>query len=550
VAVEDYFHSRDLSRAVRLKHWERLESRLDANVDEVLGFLAEANVRATFFVFGWTAERHPRTVRRIAAAGHEVASRGYWPWRVGGATATELRRQLRRTREALEAATSTPVIGFRAPAWIREDELWTLDVLAEEGYLYDSSVNPVLRRFRRAPCLLRAHRHRASAGGPGIWEFPVSTVALLGWRVAISGGNYIRQLPHTLLRRAVARWDRDVPAPLVFYFMPWELDRGQPTIDGLPLLDRVRHYRNLDKTRWVLREYFARYSFTGIASFLGVPMPSARPAAEAERAELRAATAAGPAQAEDVTLVVPVFDEKANIAYLQRTLAELRRRLRDRYRVRIVIVDDGSRDGSWDELQRCFASEPDCDLVRHPANRGVAAAILTGIRAARTDVVCSIDCDCSYDPAVLTEMLPLLAGADLVTASPYHPAGRVVNVPRPRLLLSRTLSRLYSALLGRRIHTFTSCCRVYRRAAVLGLELRHGGFLGVAELLIQALHAGLRVVEHPATLESRLLGVSKMRTLRAVAAHGRLLAELGLRSTRGARSRLAHAARPHAESGD
>jgi glycosyltransferase involved in cell wall biosynthesis len=211
----------------------------------------------------------------------------------------------------------------------------------------------------------------------------------------------------------------------------------------------------------------------------------------------------------------------------------LRRELAGRYRVHLTIVDDGSGDGTWDEMQGMFAGVPDFTALRHPANRGVAAAVLTGIRNASTEIVCSIDCDCSYDPAILADMLPLAGEADLVTASPYHPAGRAVNVPRWRLFLSRSLSRIYSGILGDRIHTFTSCCRVYRKSAVAGLRLRHDDFLGIAEMLVRARLAGARVVEHPATLESRLLGTSKMRTARTVRRHLSLIRELVFRRQEG-----------------
>jgi len=177
-------------------------------------------------------------------------------------------------------------------------------------------------------------------------------------------------------------------------------------------------------------------------------------------------------------------------------------------------------------LAREFGNASDCRIVHHDKNRGVAAAIMTGIREAQTEIVCSIDCDCSYDPAVLESMLPLAASADLVTASPYHPHGRVRNVPGWRLFLSKSLSRLYSGVLGERIFTYTSCCRVYRRSRMLPLSLVHGGFLGTAEMLIRTKLAGGRIAEVPATLESRLLGESKMKVARTIRGHLGLLAGL------------------------
>ena len=123
-------------------------------------------------------------------------------------------------------------------------------------------------------------------------------------------------------------------------------------------------------------------------------------------------------------------------------------------------------------------------------------------------------------------MLPFAETADMVTASPYHPQGQVRNVPEWRLFLSKTLSRMYSAVLRDRIFTYTSCCRVYRRSSMLPLDLKHGGFLGMAEMLIRLKLAGGRIVEVPATLESRLLGESKMKVVRTIGGHLGLLARL------------------------
>jgi glycosyltransferase involved in cell wall biosynthesis len=181
-------------------------------------------------------------------------------------------------------------------------------------------------------------------------------------------------------------------------------------------------------------------------------------------------------------------------------------------------------------------------LVQHPRNRGVAAAILTGIRRADTEVVCSIDCDCTYDPHQLTTLIPLLVpGVDMVTASPYHRDGEVRNVPGWRLFLSRSLSFLYRVVLHHRLATYTSCFRVYRRSSISGLQVREGGFLGVAEMLGRLDLVGGQIVECPAVLEVRLLGRSKMRTLRTIVGHLRLLLRLIFARWRGTSMRAAPA---------
>ena len=194
------------------------------------------------------------------------------------------------------------------------------------------------------------------------------------------------------------------------------------------------------------------------------------------------------------------------------------------YDLRYCFVDDGSSDSTWPSLQQLFGQDSRCTLIRQPRNQGVAAAILAGLRNARTEIVCSMDCDCTYDPSELGRMIPLLENADLVTASPYHPEGAVMNVPGWRLLFSRGCSRLYRAALGTNLHTYTSCFRVYRRSSVVDLTVEQTGFLGIAEMLGQLLLGGGRVIEHPATLEVRMLGHSKMKVARTTWGHIWLLA--------------------------
>jgi glycosyltransferase involved in cell wall biosynthesis len=229
--------------------------------------------------------------------------------------------------------------------------------------------------------------------------------------------------------------------------------------------------------------------------------------------------------AQAVTVVVPCFNEESLIPALARACGNLARLLEGQYALDFLFVDDGSTDSTYAELCRAVGGSPRHAIVRHDRNRGIAAAIMTGIRTARSPIVCSIDADCTYDPAQLAEMIPLLVdGVDLVTASPYHPLGRVRGVPRWRLALSKTASRLYRCVMRQKLFTYTSCFRVYRRRAVLDLDLEHDDFIGIAELLWKLDSRGSRIVEFPALLESRTRTRSKMNLLKTMAGHGRLLA--------------------------
>jgi hypothetical protein len=410
-------------------------------------------------------------------------------------------------------------------------------VLAEEGYRHDSSLRP-RGRLRGGTAGERVvHRVRTRAGE--LWEVPPSSVALIGGLLPVGDIACLRRLPPAIARLALARAARGGRHPLVLSLTVWELDPAQPRIAAASALIRLRHYRGLDRAADIVAHHLARHRFQPVAAALGLGAPTTaaepRPARSSPAPVIAADRAAGgspgpgprTSAAIPVTIVTPCFDEEATLPYLANTLTETAALLGNRYAVRFVLVDDGSRDGTWAALGRLFGGRPDYTLVRHERNRGVGAAILTGIRSATTEVVCSIDCDCSYDPAELGAMIPRLAGdVAMVTASPYHPQGAVRHVPRWRLALSRAAQALYRRVLRQRLWTYTSCFRVYRRSAVAAIELREGGFLGVVELLGRLDLAGQRVVEHPATLDVRLVGHSKMRTLRTIAGHVRLMLHL------------------------
>ena len=228
-----------------------------------------------------------------------------------------------------------------------------------------------------------------------------------------------------------------------------------------------------------------------------------------------------------VAIVVPCFNEGAALLHLSQKLGNALRLLEQNHDVDLIFVDDGSTDDTWADLRDLFARDPRCTLLRHPKNMGLAAAILTGIRAAQTEMVCSIDCDCTYDPLQLALLIPMLTpGVDLVTGSPYHPSGRALHVPGWRLFLSKTASALYRTVLTQKLYTYTSCFRVYRRSTVLKLSLRNSGFLGVAELIGMMDLLSCVIVECPAVLTARAQGQSKMKIVPILAGHLFLLGQL------------------------
>ncbi len=549
VMLEDYFHVEAFNGLIQRTHWDRFETRLEKNTLRALDLLDKHNVKATFFVLGWIADKYPELVGEVARRGHELASRGLYHRNTRRMTADEFRDDLARSRDAVERASGAKVLGYRAARrWTSPEDLWALDILAEEGYAYDSSLVPVSKKFNAEPW--RRFAHQQQAGEKSIWEFPVSTANLLGWRVPIAGGNYLRQFPHTLVKRAVERWHENYDAPFVMYTHVWELDPEQPRISSASHLTKIRHYRNLDKMSWVLEDYFSKYTFVGVADYLGLSTAPDETLAAERRVRARdsvsivdrrkpippvvaaittsqVAQHAPVAQRTPASIVVPCYNEELILPYLSNTLRSVAKALESDYDLRFIFVDDGSSDNTHASLHQLFGAQANCTIVRHRKNLGVAASILDGIRHAKTEIVCSIDCDCTYDPHELRNMIPLLTnGAAMVTASPYHPNGRVRNVPQWRLALSKGASFLYRHTLTQQLHTYTSCFRVYRRDAVIDLRLRESGFLGVAEILGRLDLRGEKIVEYPATLEVRLFGQSKMKVLKTIVGHLQLLTRL------------------------
>ena len=204
VALEDYFQVGAFNRLIQQGQWYRFENRLEKNTHRLLELLKRHDLKATVFVLGWIADKFPELVRLVVEHGHEVASKGYYHRGIKGQTPGEFKEDLIRSREAIESAGGRKVVGYRlADGWFTTDDLWALDALAEVGYGYDSSIAPIGDHFTADPRDSVLRRHEGEHGG--IWEVPVSTGRIAGIRVPVAGGNYLRQIPNWLVRRAVKR---------------------------------------------------------------------------------------------------------------------------------------------------------------------------------------------------------------------------------------------------------------------------------------------------------------------------------------------------------
>jgi polysaccharide deacetylase family protein (PEP-CTERM system associated) len=261
VDVEDYFHVSAFENRVSRDDWDRYASRVVPNTHRLLALLDAQNVKATFFVLGWVASRHPQLVRDIHAAGHEIACHGFWHRLIYRQTPAEFRGDLRAARDAICAPIGRPVTAFRAPSFsITRQSTWALDVLAEEGFTIDSSIFPV-RHDRYGIPGAPAGIHRIVTAAADLWEFPPSVVRLAGLNVPVSGGGYFRLYPLPVTLGMLRRINRRLRRPFMFYVHPWEIDPQQPRIEGGSRVSRTRHYLNLRSTEKKLGQLLRKFRF-------------------------------------------------------------------------------------------------------------------------------------------------------------------------------------------------------------------------------------------------------------------------------------------------
>ena len=267
VDVEDYFHVSVFDGVVPRHAWDGLESRVCVNTERLLRIFDTAGVRATFFVLGWVAERFPALVRAIADEGHEVASHGHGHRLVYDLTRAAFRDDVRRSKDVLESAISTPVFGYRAPSYsVTPRSLWALDVLIEEGFRYDASIFPIYHDRYGIPASPR-HPYLLQRNYT-LLEAPASTVQWGPFNLPVAGGGYFRILPYAWTRWGIRRLNVVERAPAIFYLHPWEIDPGQPRLPA-SALGRFRPYCNLSKTEARLRALLDDFQFSTMVSVLG-----------------------------------------------------------------------------------------------------------------------------------------------------------------------------------------------------------------------------------------------------------------------------------------
>ncbi len=267
IDVEDYYQVSAFAKHVAISDWDKMESRVVRNTEKILQIFNDVGIKATFFVLGCVAEREPELVRAILNEGHEIASHGYSHELIYNQSPEVFRDETLRAKNILEDITGTEIFGYRAASYsITERSKWALDILADAGFKYDSSIFPVHHDRYGMPGTPKQPHVIKTSNGMSIVEFPLSTLKLFGYVWPVAGGGYFRLYPYRFTQYALNRINKG-QTPFVFYLHPWELDTEQPKIKA-NLLSRFRHYNNLDKCGNRLKRLLSDFRFSTVKNIL------------------------------------------------------------------------------------------------------------------------------------------------------------------------------------------------------------------------------------------------------------------------------------------
>ncbi|MBX3358602.1 MAG: DUF3473 domain-containing protein [Phycisphaeraceae bacterium] len=275
IDVEDWFQVENLKSVVARDSWDQRELRVEANTDRMLQSMADRGIKATCFILGWVADKAPALVRRIAQAGHEIASHGYGHELIYSISHDAFRADIDRSTKALQDLTGAQIRGYRAPSFSITD--WAIDILQEQGFEYDSSSFPVVAHDRYGKLSGIHAGVPIQELRPGFHEVCVSCLNLAGKGVPWGGGGYFRLIPYGLFRAGVRRILAS-GKPYVFYIHPWEIDAGQPRLTGMKRSHAFRHYVNLDRCGSRFDALLRDFEWTTVAHVLDASLAQAQPA--------------------------------------------------------------------------------------------------------------------------------------------------------------------------------------------------------------------------------------------------------------------------------
>ena len=272
VDVEDYFHVSAFEQAISRQQWTSLPLRVEQNTQRLLTLFAQHQVKSTFFVLGWVAERLPTLIQDIVNQGHELASHGYDHRRVTEMNKATFIEDVKKSKQILEDISGAKVIGYRAPSFsINDSNKWAYQVLADLGFLYSSSTYPIAHDLYGVPHWPRFKYQKEE----GIVEIPIPTLKKAQHNLGIGGGGYFRLYPYWLSKKRIDRFHQQENQPYSFYFHPWEIDPQQPRVDGAPIKSKLRHYLNLSSMENKIVKLLTDYQWTTMADAYSIEQEKA-----------------------------------------------------------------------------------------------------------------------------------------------------------------------------------------------------------------------------------------------------------------------------------
>jgi dolichol-phosphate mannosyltransferase len=225
-----------------------------------------------------------------------------------------------------------------------------------------------------------------------------------------------------------------------------------------------------------------------------------------------------------LSIVIPCYNEEEGIYNLYKQLTVTEKKLSKKYKTELIFVDDGSTDKTYELLKKYFGKMKNAKIIRHKKNKNLGAALRTGFKQTTGDLIACLDSDCTYPPSLLFKMLSFMdKKTDIVAASPLHPEGKILNVPKYRIFLSRSIGLIYRILLWKKIYSFQGMVKLYRKKVIKTIKIKSDGFIGVTELMIYSLLKGYRVKECPTDLSVRKYGTSKIKLLNVIFSHLKMI---------------------------
>jgi len=260
--IEEWFHLLDIDSLENVTNWSKYEVRIYENTYRILDLLKKRNLKATFFILGWVAEKYPDLIKLISDQGHEIGTHSYSHLLIYKSSPDMFRKDLRKSIEIIEAVTGRKVRAFRAPGYsIKKDTMWALKILIEEGIEYDSSIFPAMRGhggikdFEILTPFVIKYNNRI------LKEFPISVFNFLGNKIPFSGGGYFRLWPYVFIRYFFSN-----SKYVITYFHPRDFDPKQPLLQNMPFIRKFRAYYGLKNAYKKLQRLLEDCEFIDLSS--------------------------------------------------------------------------------------------------------------------------------------------------------------------------------------------------------------------------------------------------------------------------------------------